>query len=205
MCGRFNQRTPLTVLARQLHFDLDAAQAWRPRYNIAPAQEIPAIRLVDGRRQLAMLKWGLVPSWAKDAKIAPINARADCVAAKPMFRSAYKSRRCLVLADGYYEWQRAGKVKLPWLYEVEGGPFAMAGIWENGTCAVLTTDANSLAAQVHNRMPVILDPADYDAWLRGEQIPLVPFPADRMTACPVSTTLNKATNEGPECIERRAV
>jgi putative SOS response-associated peptidase YedK len=205
MCGRFNQRTPLTVLAQQLRFDLDASQAWRPRYNIAPTQEIPVVRLVDGKRQLALLKWGLVPSWSKDPKLAPINARADSVATKPMFRSAYKCRRCLVLADGYYEWQRDGKVKLPWLYEVEGGPFAIAALWEADTCALLTTDANDLAAQVHDRMPVILDPEDYDTWLACEQIPLVPYPADRMTAKPVSVAVNSVRNSGPECVELRAM
>ena len=200
MCGRYNQRTPLTVLARQLQFELDASQTWRPRYNIAPTQEIPVVRLVNGKRQLAMLRWGLVPSWSKDPKLAPINARADSVATKPMFRSAYKSRRCLVLADGYYEWQRDGKVKLPWLYEVEGGPFAIAGLWEGETCTLLTTDANDLAAQVHDRMPVILDPEDYDAWLACEQIPLAPFPADRMSARPVSTFVNNVRNQGEECV-----
>jgi putative SOS response-associated peptidase YedK len=152
-----------------------------------------------------MLKWGLVPSWSKDPKLAPINARADSVATKPMFRSAFKCRRCLVLADGYYEWQRDGKVKLPWLYEVEGGPFAIAGLWEGETLALLTTDANDLAAQVHDRMPVIVDPEDYDAWLACEQIPLVPYPADRMTAKPVSVAVNSVKNQGPECVEPRAI
>jgi len=147
MCGRYNQRTPLTVLAQQLQFELDSEFAWRPRYNIAPTQQIPVVRLVDGQVQLAMLKWGLVSSWSKDPKLAPINARADSVATKPMFRSAYKCRRCLVLADGYYEWQRDGKTKLPYLYEVDGGPFAIAGLWEGETCTLLTTDANELAAR----------------------------------------------------------
>jgi putative SOS response-associated peptidase YedK len=205
MCGRYNQRTPLTVLANQLHFELDSATPWKPRYNIAPTQQIPAVRLVDGKRHLAMLQWGLVPPWSKEPKLAPIAARAESVASKPMFRSAYKRRRCLVLADGYYEWQRDGKTKLPYLYEVEGGPFAIAGLWEGDTCALLTTDANELAAQVHDRMPVILDPEDYDAWLACEQIPLVPFPADRMMARPVSVAVNSVKSSGSECLEPRSI
>ncbi|HUE70725.1 MAG TPA: SOS response-associated peptidase [Pirellulaceae bacterium] len=217
MCGRFNLRTPMTVLAEQFVFDLGplAGEAFPPRYNIAPTQKVAAVRLVDRKRQLAMLHWGLVPNWAKDLKmgINTINARADSVADRPVYRAAYEKRRCLVLADGYYEWEKVGKAKLPWMYEVDGGkPFAFAGLWEcwQGdkpyaweSCATITTDANELATYVHTRMPVILDPAHYDAWLAGEQIPLVPFPADRMTAKPVSTFLNNARNEGPECIEPR--
>ena len=122
MCGRFTLRTPLTVLVDQFHFDLGNAQL-ALRYNIAPTQEVAAVRLMDGKRQLATLRWGLIPSWAKDVKIgaSAINARADTVATKPMFRTAYKRRRCLVLADGYYEWLRVGKFKQPYLYEVDGG------------------------------------------------------------------------------------
>lgn len=123
MCGRFTLRVPLSVLATQFHFDLDNAIQLPLRYNIAPTQDVAAMRLVDGNRQLAMLRWGLIPSWAKDTKIASstINARADTVATKPSFRTAYKRRRCLVLADGYYEWLRVGKSKQPYLYEVDGG------------------------------------------------------------------------------------
>jgi putative SOS response-associated peptidase YedK len=123
MCGRFTLRTPLTVLAEQFQFDLNDALQLTPRYNIAPTQDVAAVKLVEGKRQLAMLRWGLIPSWAKDTKIASstINARADTVATKPAFRAAYKKRRCLVLADGYYEWLRVGNAKQPYLYEVDGG------------------------------------------------------------------------------------
>jgi putative SOS response-associated peptidase YedK len=215
MCGRYTLRTPLSVLATQFAFDLGPMlPSFEPRYNIAPTQDVPAVRLADGNREFVTLRWGLIPSWAKDAKLAQINARGDTVATKPMFRAAYKKRRCLVLADGYYEWERSGKTKLPWLYEVNGGkPFAFAGLWElwsgpDGkapieSCTILTTDANELAAQVHDRMPVILDDEDYDDWLAGEQIPLVPFPPDRMTARPVSTFVNNARNQGPACVESR--
>ena len=159
-------------------------------------------------------RWGLIPSWAKDAKIAysTINARADTVATKPAFRAAYKKRRCLVLADGYFEWRKEGKAKLPLLYEVDGGkPFAFAGLWEwwggpegeNNPvecCTIITTDANELAKMVHDRMPVILNADDYDAWLAGEEVPLVPFPSDRISARPVSTYVNNVKNQGPQCI-----
>jgi putative SOS response-associated peptidase YedK len=219
MCGRFTLRTPLSVLVDQFHFDLDNATQLSLRYNIAPTQEVAAVRLVDGKRKLALLRWGLIPSWAKDTKIgsSTINARADTVATKPAFRAAYKRRRCLVLADGYYEWLRVGKIKQPYLYEVDGGkPFALAGLWEQWwgtgdkdappleTCSLITTDANKLAQEVHDRMPVILDPVDYDAWLNPESgdaaYMLAPFDAERMTAKPVNTFVNNARNEGAECI-----
>src|SRR5262245_11878456 len=182
MCGRFTLRTPLTVLAKQLQFDLDAAFGKvGPRYNIAPSQSVLAVRVPESgaKRQLVALKWGLVPSWAKDTKIAysTINARGDTVSIKPAFRSAFKKRRCLVLADGYFEWLREGNDKQPFLYEVEGGkPFALAGIWEwwpgpagkdepLESCSLITTDANKLAREVHDRMPVIVGPENYDVWL----------------------------------------
>lgn len=223
MCGRFTLRTPLTVLARQLQIDLDDALAGvSPRYNIAPTQQVAAVRLAaDGRRELAMLRWGLIPSWAKDAKGAAgmINARAESVAGKPAYRAAFKRRRCLVLADGFYEWLSKGKTKLPHLYELQGGqPFALAGLWEawHGadrsadapleSCAIITTEANELARAIHDRMPAILDPADYDAWLDPQRptegiLPLLrPFPADQMTVRPVSTFVNSSRNEGPQCV-----
>jgi putative SOS response-associated peptidase YedK len=218
MCGRFTLRTPLTVLAEQFHFDIGNAQL-ALRYNIAPTQDVAAVRQVDGRRQLAVLRWGLIPSWAKDTKIgaSTINARADTVATKPAFRAAYNRRRCLVLADGYYEWLRVGKIKQPYLYEVDGGkPFALAGLWESwwGTgdkgsaplesCTLITTEANKLAREVHDRMPVILDPVDYDAWLNpdsGDVSSLLdPFDADRMTTKLVNVYVNNARNEGAKCI-----
>ena len=214
MCGRYILRTPLNVLAEQFLFELGDVQAVA-RYNIPPTTEVLAVR---HPRELAKFRWGLIPSWAKDAKIAysTINARADTVATKPAFRSAYKKRRCLVLADGYYEWLKVGKAKQPLLYEVDGGkPFAFAGLWEwwggpegeNApveSCTIITTDANELAKQVHDRMPVILHAADYDGWLAGEQIPLASFPSDRMTARPETTYVNNVKNQGPECVAEPA-
>ena len=198
-------------------FAAEMAEEWgiEPRYNIAPTQSVLAIR---HPREAVMLKWGLIPSWAKDAKIAysTINARADTVATKPAFRSAYKKRRCLVIADGYFEWRKEGKAKLPYLYEIDGGkPFAFAGLWEwwrepgtegDGieTCSLITTEANTLASEIHDRMPVILDPADYNRWLDpGVADPvdlLKQFPSERMAVRPVSTFVNNARNSGPECI-----
>jgi putative SOS response-associated peptidase YedK len=225
MCGRFTLRTKLNLLLSEFAAELQEGAVWEPRYNVPPTASIPAVRLIGGKRKLGLLKWGLIPSWAKDKKIAfsTINARGDTVATKPAFRSAFKRRRCLVVADGYYEWQRDGKVKLPWLYEVnDGAPFALAGLWEvwhgpggsDGppleSCSLITTDANKLAAQVHDRMPVILDPVDYAAWLdpenndtAGLQRLLEPYDHTVMSAKPVSTFVNNARNQGPECIEPR--
>jgi putative SOS response-associated peptidase YedK len=228
MCGRFNLRTPMTVLAEQFLFDLGplAKEAFRPRYNISPTQLVAAVRRKRDKneRELALFHWGLIPSWAKDKKIAysTINARGDTVADKPVFRSAFKSRRCLVLADGYYEWTSEGKKKLPQHYHLASGkPLAFAGLWETWhgppphdgppleSCTIITTDANELAAKVHDRMPVILQERDYDLWLdpavtdkeRLKSL-LVPYPADEMTAERVSTRVNSVKNEGPELLEK---
>ena len=216
MCGRYTLRVKLNLLLSQFAAELADGTEWEPRHNIPPTANVPAARLADGKRQLALFKWGLIPSWVKDAKIAysTINARSDTAATKPAFRSALKKRRCLVLADGYVEWETDGKAKLPWLYEVDGGkPFAFAGLWEwwggpDGkesveSRTILTTDANELASEIHNRMPVILDEDNYDAWLAAEEIPLVPFGSERMTARPISTTINNVKNQGPQCVEPR--
>jgi putative SOS response-associated peptidase YedK len=195
MCGRFTLRTPSNLLIRQ--FMLDAAPELPLRYNIAPTQNVAVIRRTpeDPQRQLVLLRWGLIPSWAKDAKIGStlINARADTVADKPSFRAAFKRRRCLVLADGYYEWQKTAAAtpaaksggksakKAPpkqpyYIHMQEGKPFAFAGLWEwwEGTpeqpgpietCTIVTTDANELTRPIHDRMPVILPESAYDLWL----------------------------------------
>ena len=211
MCGRYTLRAKLNLLLSQFAAEMAEAVEWEPRYNIPPTATVLAVRQNQQRRELVTLRWGLIPSWAKDAKLAQINARADTVATKPMFRAAYKKRRCLILADGYYEWLREGKEKQPFFYEVDHGqPFAMAGLWESWvppdqpapieSCTIITTDANELASDVHNRMPVILNPADYDAWLTGAEVPLVPFAAQRMSVRPVDRFINKAGNEGAQCL-----
>jgi putative SOS response-associated peptidase YedK len=214
MCGRYNLRSRLNLLLNQFAAELVDGIEWESRYNIPPTASVLAVRQGENRRELVRMRWGLIPFWAKDAKIAysTINARADTVATKPAFRSAFKKRRCLIPADGYYEWLKEGKEKQPFLYEVDGGKtFAFAGLWEwwggpDGanapveSCTIITTDANELAREVHDRMPVILDAADYAAWLACEDVSLVPFSADRMTARPVSRYVNKAGNEGEQCI-----
>jgi putative SOS response-associated peptidase YedK len=170
MCGRFTLRTPLSVLVTQ--FGAQLAQPLQLAINVCPTQQIPVVRLHEGHRELTRMRWGLIPSWSRDLKVgfSNINARADTVASKPAFRAAYKRRRCLVPADGYYEWKTEGKAKIPFLYEIDGGqPFAFAGLWEfwkpgDGegepveSCTLITTEPNELAAKVHDRMPVILDP-----------------------------------------------
>jgi putative SOS response-associated peptidase YedK len=213
MCGRFTLREPLGPLVERFMARLVAELDWPPRYNIAPTQEALVIRSEEGERVAAPLRWGLVPSWAKDTKLAAsmTNARAETVAEKPAFRAAFKKRRCLVPADGYYEWRREGKLRLPHLYQIHGGePFAFAGLWERWqdleTFTILTTSANALAAQVHDRMPVILSPLDSARWLDPASDPnallriLEPYPAADMTDTPVSTYVNNSRHEGPDCI-----
>jgi putative SOS response-associated peptidase YedK len=196
---------------------------WEPRYNICPGEKKPAVtavRLMDGKRQLVRLHWPLTPSWSKTRKapFSTVNAMAERVAIAPAYRSAYRKRRCLILADAYVEWEAKDKQKLPWLYEVdEGRPFAFAGRWEvwrdpeqqdvspHESCTIITTTGNDLTLRIHDRMPVILHEEDYADWLACEEIPLVPFPSDRMTARPYSTFINNTRNQGPECIEPREV
>lgn len=201
----------------QFEAELGPVQQWLPHFNIAPTTDVLAVRMMGGKRQIAPLHWSLIPSWAESRKLkySTFNARAESVRTSPAFRSAYKKRRCLVLADSYIEWKKEGKDRLPTRYEVDGGkPFAIAGLWETWrdpatesapveSCTVIITEANDLAATVHDRMPVILDPSDYDGWLAGEEIPLIPFPPERMIAIPTSTLINNARNQGPEVICQR--
>jgi len=216
MCGRFTLRTKLNLLLSQFAAEMADGVEWEPRYNVPPTTAVPVVRVsVANRREFVKLKWGLIPSWAKDAKLAnsTINARADTVATKPAFRSAYKKRRCLIVADGYYEWLREGQERQPFVYEVDGGqPFAMAGLWEwwpgpvgenkpVESCTIITTEANTVCAEIHDRMPVILDSSRYDAWLACQDVPLAPFDSSRMTARPVSKYVNKVGNEGEKCWE----
>ena len=206
----------------------------RPRYNVAPSQDVAAVRAAGPGSQsragigrtLAMLRWGLIPGWAKDHAIDHklINARSETAAEKPSFRSAFRHRRCLIPADGFYEWQRRGGTRQPWLFGLrDGAPMIFAGLWERWTvpegaaltgslaerspgdtvetCTILTAAANETVATVHGRMPVILAPDAWDAWLAGEAVPLCPYPADAMTAHPVSTHVNRPANDDPRCVE----
>jgi len=220
MCGRFALIVDASVLADV--FDVDPPRELQPRFNIAPTQTIPIVRAgKDLARECSMVRWGLVPSWAKDEKIGTrmINARGETVAEKPSFRSAVKSRRCLIPADGFYEWVRTDSGKQPhFIHFADGRPFAFAGLWERwhkgegtplDTCTIITTTPNELIAKLHDRMPVILPPARFEEWLEPAAMPpdrlqevLAPYPAEQMEAYPVSTYVNKPSNDGPECIAR---
>lgn len=223
MCGRFSLATAGPIVAEIFAID-DPDPAvmadWRARYNIAPSQPAIVIRAAgDGKRQLGMLRWGLIPRWAKDPKAgpAPINARADTVAAKPMFKGLLARRRCIVPADGFYEWKTEGRKKLPVYFQMrDRRPFGLAGLWEQWkggdqtieSFTLLTTEPNDLVETVHDRMPAILPPEAYSEWLDpglsdSERLLslLGPFPADRMTAVPVGTRVNSPAFDDPACIE----
>ncbi len=213
MCGRYSLTTPVDALVDL--FLVEQRPNLRPRYNIAPTDDVPIVRLNrDGRRELRLVRWGLVPFWAKDLKIGArmINARAETVATQGAFKEAYQRRRCLVVADGFYEWckQPDGK-QLPHRYTLAGGgPFAFAGLWERWkgpddqvvrSCTIITTDANDLVAEVHDRMPVILDPTDYGTWLADPTAALLhPFSADRMHVTTVSSRVNSVKHDDAACI-----
>ncbi|MBI2316563.1 MAG: SOS response-associated peptidase [Betaproteobacteria bacterium] len=214
MCGRYALHSNPEVIA--LQFGLAPAPRLQPRYNIAPTQIAPVVRLgADEVRELAQLRWGLIPSWSNDPAIGArlINARAETIAAKPAFRDAFSHRRCLVPADGYYEWKKEGARKQPYLLKPEsGGVFAMAGLWEQWrtlegetteTFAVLTTDAAGAARRVHDRMPVILSPEDYEPWLNGPEPAtlLRPNPKLTFTLVRVSTRVNSPRFDDPRCVE----
>jgi putative SOS response-associated peptidase YedK len=220
MCGRYSLTTELEAL-RQL-FNFANRPNFAPRYNVAPTQRMPVVRRSDsGERELAILRWGLIPSWARDAQIGSkcINARADTAAEKPSFRGAFRARRCLVPADGFYEWKGEGGAKQPYLIRAPGGrPFAFAGLWERWTAkaagagiaagetvetyTILTTDANAKLMALHERMPVILAPADYAAWLDGSKGGelLRPCPDAAVEYFPVSRRVNSVKNDDPECM-----
>lgn len=188
------------------------------RYNVAPTQEIPVIRADADRRQLTMMRWGLVPSWADDPKIGSrlINARSEDAASKPSFQSALKQRRCLIPADGFYEWEKIGKARQPhWFRMRDERPFAFAGLWESWpkmnppleSATILTTRANELVGKYHDRMPVILSPNDYAVWLDPANDPerlrylFEPLPASALSDTKVSPVVNNARSDTPDCIE----
>ena len=218
MCGRFTLSQPAEAIASS--FQLNEVPTLEPRYNIAPTQRVPTVlQKTGGDRQFQMLRWGLIPSWAKDLAMGAklINARGETVAEKPSFRSAFRHRRCLIIADGFYEWQRLEGKKQPFYFRLHNGqPFAFAGLWEHWqdpegeaieSCTIVTTEANKLLQPIHDRMPVILDPKDYDLWLdptfqNPEQLKqlLQPLSSEAMTSYPVSTKVNNPANNTPECV-----
>ena len=220
MCGRFTLATAPEIVAE--FFDLTAVPDLSPRYNIAPTQPAPAILVTpeQATRIFRPLRWGLIPGWAKDPAIGNrlINARAETVAEKPAFRSAFRRRRCLVVSDGFYEWKKGPGRKRPFYIRMrDDKPFAFAGLWEHwesedGTsiesCTLLTTRPNDLLRPVHDRMPVILDRADHDLWLdpamdKVDRLAalLSPYPAEEMKAYPVGTRVNSPAQDDPSCIE----
>jgi putative SOS response-associated peptidase YedK len=221
MCGRYMLTTPVDALRQLLLFP--ERPNLPPRYNIAPTQDVPIVRRTrDGTaRELIMVRWGLVPYWADDPKIGNrlINARGESVARTAAFREAYQRRRCLVPADGFFEWQKIGRTRQPLLVRrKDQAPFAFAGLWERWpqpgggvlrSCTIITCPANELVALVHDRMPVILAPEDFERWLdpgqdQGHAL-LKPYPAAPLEAFPVSARVNSPNNDDPECIAPLAV
>lgn len=226
MCGRYGLQTPVDELARRLNAELNLADPG-PRYNVAPTQTLPVCRQPEpGARELVPMEWGLVPSWARDpretrAKYSLINARAESVADKPAFRTAFRRRRALVPADGFYEWRQGGTPKQPyWIRLASREPLFFAGIWERwegeiegesraiDSYCIIVGEPNELLAGIHNRMPVILAPADWALWLDPKVADpealrplLAPFPAAAMEAVPVSRRVNSPANDDPGLVE----
>ncbi len=221
MCGRFSLKASADDLAEFL--GLDDFPTLEPRFNMAPSQYLLGLRVSaqDKNREICLLRWGLIPSWARDEKIGmrTINARSETAAQKPSFRGAMKRRRCVIPADGFYEWQRQGqRKKQPHrIIMKDGSLFGMAGLWDTWmppdggpieTCSILTTAANALVGKLHDRMPVILDKKNFSEWMdpknedpKTVQQLLRPFPAEAMDSYPVGLYVNSPKNEGPQCVE----
>jgi putative SOS response-associated peptidase YedK len=219
MCGRYRLSRRKQIIEE--HFDaISGEEDWSPRFNVAPTQPVPVIRQnpKEPIRELSLMKWGLIPAWAKDPSDAArmINARSETASSKAAFRDSLKSRRCLIPADGFYEWVRDGKTKRPFCFEVtEGELFAFAGLWDgwknaNGqwikTFSILTTTPNAVTSAIHDRMPVILDPDNYDLWLDPGMQDVVaisevlkPYDARLMRCYPVGTRVNSVSNDDLEC------
>jgi putative SOS response-associated peptidase YedK len=221
MCGRFALAADAETLAQQFELPMVMTMpeaAFVPRYNVAPTQPVTAVRHHRDQRELTFFQWGLIPSWAKDPKMGSkmINARSETVADKPSFRAAFKRRRCIIPASGFYEWQKVNGGKQPmYIHPTDEDVFAFAGLWETwhsadgselDTCTILTTEPNELMAPIHNRMPVILEREDYDVWLQPGDRPetglhlLRPFPSQKMAAYPVSKLVNSPYNDSADCI-----
>jgi len=218
MCGRFAQIFPTEDLIN--FFEVTDSLPLQSRYNIAPTQNVAVIRATEHHRQLAILRWGLIPRWANDLSIGnkTFNARSETVHAKPSFKSALKSRRCLIPASGFYEWDKIGKSRQPYYFSRrDGQPIAFAGLWEEWTdcqsdgiiesCTILTTSANQTVGLIHERMPVIIGFNDYGLWLshkvqRIEELRDLFRPAAEniLRIVPVTTYVNKVGQEGPDCV-----
>lgn len=225
MCGRFYLDVPRDIFLA--HYQLEDTSILPPRrYNIAPSQNILAVRTIDGgERTVSLLHWGLIPSWSKEEEphYSMINARADTVDSKPAYRSAFKKRRCLIPVSGFYEWQLRGQYKQPYIItmkEQDGENatlFSLAGLWEHWeskegrvieSCSIIVTDANEVLKPIHDRMPVIIDKKDYTAWLDPEnqdtntlKTLLNPYPSSSMKAYPVSRRMNDPSHDEADCIK----
>lgn len=220
MCGRYTLTSAPEAIRAMFRYD--EQPNFPARCNIAPTQPIAIVRMIDGKRQFALVRWGLLPSWVKDPAgfSLLINARGESVRDKPAFRAAMKRRRCLIPADGFYEWQAIGKgPKQPFfIHAKEGGPLAFAGLWEtwigpNGeeleTAAIVTTTANSTLRPLHDRMPVIVSPDAFDLWLNSADVDdktaealIAPAPDDLLDAYEVSTAVNRVANDNPALLGR---
>ncbi|HWS47697.1 MAG TPA: SOS response-associated peptidase [Acidimicrobiia bacterium] len=226
MCGRYVSVSSPTILAERFAVEeVRVADEREPNYNVTPRAEVPVVAESHGHRVLDVVRWGLVPFWAKDLKIGDrlINARAETVATSNAYKRAFAKRRCIIPADGFYEWERREKrAKQPWfIRRRDGEPLAFAGLWEIWhdrslgddaprvrSCVIITTDANEILAPIHDRMPVVLAESEWSSWLDEEnhdvgalQKLLVPAPAAELEAWPVSTLVNKPANNGPELVE----
>jgi len=217
MCGRFSLYADEKLL-KEL-FDFHFTDSIAVRYNIAPSQYVLAVVFEDGKRVGKLFKWGLVPYWANDPKIGfkMINARAETLSEKPSFKDAFKKRRCLILADGFYEWKKEDGKKIPYRFTMrDGKSFAFAGIWERNekfaqplyTCTVITTTPNELVKGIHDRMPVIVPENLYETWLDPKmndteylRMLLCPYPSEQMKVFEVSTLINSPKNDAKECVE----
>ena len=217
MCGRFTLTADLALVAERFHFD-PTGLSFTPSYNIAPSQQVLAV-INDGTNRASYLRWGLVPSWAKTPTIGHrmINARVETAAAKPSFRQALQRRRCLILADGFFEWRQSGTTKTPMYIGLHDHQlFAFAGLWDTwrdptgaalSTCTILTTTSNAVLAPIHHRMPVILPPEAETTWLDSHVtapaalLPfLTPYESERMQAYAVSQAVNSPQHNAPDCI-----
>lgn len=219
MCGRFALSIPMNELMD--YFEVEDGVEFATRYNIAPTQDVLVVRNnTENKREFALVRWGLIPSWQNEEDISSdwINARAETAAEKPLFKNAFKQRRCLIVADGFYEWQK-GKTKTPfYIYKKDGKPLAMAGLWEQWesksgeaieSCTILTSNANRLVKPIHHRMPAILQRPEFATWLNVEnqnveklQHLLRPYEAENLASYAVSTFVNSPTHEGKECVQQ---
>ena len=214
MCGRFTLKAPRRLGIPGAGNSQLPAATLLPRYNVAPSQDVLAIIGSEDERRVSAFVWGLIPSWSKEAK-GIINARAETLELRPSFSDSFQRRRCLIPADGFYEWQRRGKSKQPYYFQMQDeSEFAFAGIWDRWqkdgdsivSCAIITTAPNELLATIHDRMPVVLSPEAQDKWMRDSEPDdlmklLTPFPADEMKSFPVSAMVNHVKNDEPSLVE----